>query len=274
MPVTPTYPGVYIEEIPSGVRTVTGVATSITAFLGRAARGPVDEPVTIGSFGDYERLFGGLAVDSTMSYAVRDFYLNGGSQAIIVRVHNGAEAATLSLPTTTGSSGAEDLQLETANVGSWGNKLKASINHETRDKADPNPDPMLFNLTVREDKEGGAIENFANVSVDPLDPRYLPELLKQISLLVRVKQKDSGEWLMPEQRPLETKTAVLAAVGSDGDPIGVAELSGKEDQKTGLYALEKADLFNLLCIPPPARQGDVPPSVYQEIGRASCRERV
>jgi uncharacterized protein len=67
MPVTPTYPGVYIEEVPSGVRTITGVATSITAFIGRALRGPVDEPVTIFSFGDFERQFGGLWVDSTMS---------------------------------------------------------------------------------------------------------------------------------------------------------------------------------------------------------------
>ena len=75
MPVTPTYPGVYVEEIPSGVRTIVGVATSITAFIGRAVRGPVDEPFTISSFGDFQRQFGGLAVDYPMSYAVRDFYL-------------------------------------------------------------------------------------------------------------------------------------------------------------------------------------------------------
>ncbi|MDX6383969.1 MAG: uncharacterized protein QOK48_1542, partial [Blastocatellia bacterium] len=86
MPSTLTYPGVYIEEIPSGVRTITGVATSITAFVGRALRGPVNEAVTINSYGDYERIFGGLWLDSSMSYAVRDFYLNGGSQAIIVRL--------------------------------------------------------------------------------------------------------------------------------------------------------------------------------------------
>ena len=47
MPVTPTYPGVYVEEIPSGVRTIVGVATSITAFIGRTSRGPTNEPTTI-----------------------------------------------------------------------------------------------------------------------------------------------------------------------------------------------------------------------------------
>jgi phage tail sheath protein FI len=86
MPATLTYPGVYIEEIPSGVRTITGVATSITAFIGRSLRGPTNEPITINSYGDFERIFGGLWIDSRLGYAVRDFYLNGGSQAIIVRL--------------------------------------------------------------------------------------------------------------------------------------------------------------------------------------------
>lgn len=70
MPATLTYPGVYIEEVPSGVRTVVGVATSITAFIGRARRGPVNDPVRIQNFGDYERIFGGLWEESTMSYSV------------------------------------------------------------------------------------------------------------------------------------------------------------------------------------------------------------
>lgn len=86
MPVIPTYPGVYIEEIPSGVRTIMGVSTSVTAFIGRALRGPADKPVVIHSFGDYERQFGGLWGESTMSFAVRDFFLNGGSDAVIVRL--------------------------------------------------------------------------------------------------------------------------------------------------------------------------------------------
>ena len=86
MPVTPTYPGVYIEEIPSGVRTIVGVATSITAFTGRARSGPTNEAKTINSFSDFEQIFGGLWLESSLGYAVRDFYLNGGSQAIIVRL--------------------------------------------------------------------------------------------------------------------------------------------------------------------------------------------
>jgi phage tail sheath protein FI len=86
MPASLTYPGVYIEEIPSGVRTITGVATSITAFVGRAITGPPDDPTVINSFSDFERIFGGLGTDYPMSYAVQDFYLNGGAQAVILRL--------------------------------------------------------------------------------------------------------------------------------------------------------------------------------------------
>src|SRR3990172_6932493 len=88
MPSTLSYPGVYIEEIPSGVRTIIGVPTSICAFVGRAERGPLDEPVTINGFGDFERIFGGLWIESRLGFSVRDFFRNGGAQAIIVRAFN------------------------------------------------------------------------------------------------------------------------------------------------------------------------------------------
>ena len=87
MPSALTYPGVYVEEIPSGVRTITGVATSITAFVGRARRGPVDRAVIINSFADFEKQFGGLWSGSALGFAVRDFFLNGGSQAVVVRLY-------------------------------------------------------------------------------------------------------------------------------------------------------------------------------------------
>lgn len=117
MPVSLTYPGVYIEEISSGVRTITGVSTSITAFIGRALRGPVNQAVTINSLGDYNRIFGGLWLDSSMSYAVRDFFLNGGGQAVIVRLfqpgiseeaQNNAEAAAKAVADAATGAGAAE----------------------------------------------------------------------------------------------------------------------------------------------------------------------
>ena len=69
MPVTPTYPGVYIEEPPSAVHTITAVSTSVTAFVGYTPSGPLETPQTLTSFADFERTFGGLWLDSTMTYS-------------------------------------------------------------------------------------------------------------------------------------------------------------------------------------------------------------
>lgn len=93
MPAVLTYPGVYIEEVPSGVRTITGVATSVAAFVGRTRLGPTDTPVVINSWADFERRFGGLWDESPMSVAVRDFFQNGGGQAVIVRVFSPTPAS-------------------------------------------------------------------------------------------------------------------------------------------------------------------------------------
>ncbi|MFN8488146.1 MAG: phage tail sheath subtilisin-like domain-containing protein [Caldilineaceae bacterium] len=83
-----TYPGVYIQEVESDVRTIVGVDTSTTAFIGRTKRGPVDEPTVINSYADFEQIFGGLWLPSTLGYTVRDFFQNGGAKAVIVRLFN------------------------------------------------------------------------------------------------------------------------------------------------------------------------------------------
>ncbi|MFN2183316.1 MAG: phage tail sheath family protein [Anaerolineae bacterium] len=89
MPVAPqvTYPGVYIQEVPSDVRTIVPVDTATTAFIGRALRGPVNEPVICNGFADFQRIFGGLWLKSSLGYAVKQFFLNGGSKAVVVRLY-------------------------------------------------------------------------------------------------------------------------------------------------------------------------------------------
>src|SRR6187551_2751254 len=92
MPSALTFPGVYIEELSSGVRTITGVATSITAFIGRARRGPTDEAVRVQSFAEFQRTFGELHVDYLLGYAVQHFFSNGGSDAVVIRIVNRSDA--------------------------------------------------------------------------------------------------------------------------------------------------------------------------------------
>src|SRR5690242_9909540 len=103
MPVAISYPGVYIEELPSGTHSIAGVATSITAFVGYTARGPVNKAVRIANFGDYERNFGGLQQDSEIGYAVQQFFQNGGGDAYVVRVAQGATKAQVKLANIAGT---------------------------------------------------------------------------------------------------------------------------------------------------------------------------
>jgi phage tail sheath protein FI len=57
MAVTPTYPGVYVQEVPSGVRSIAGVGTSTAIFLGRAPRGRLGEPVRCLSYTAFDNEF-------------------------------------------------------------------------------------------------------------------------------------------------------------------------------------------------------------------------
>ena len=251
MPATLTYPGVYIEEIPSGVRTITGVATSITAFIGRALRGSANEPVRVQSYAEFERAFGGLWRDSTLGYAVNQFFLNGGGDALIVRVH-AADAAT-----ATGSF--SGLDLEAANPGDWGEHLRMRVDHDTRPLLPGELANSLFNLTIR-DTASGATERFLNLSTDAGHARFVTQVLDQESKLVRATLVPAARPAPPNGNPPagvdpmtdNASSTAFNADGGDGAAIVDNDISAPalKAPKKGLWALEKADLFNLLCIPP------------------------
>ncbi|WP_249115617.1 phage tail sheath subtilisin-like domain-containing protein [Azoarcus sp. L1K30] len=182
MPVQFASPGVYIQEIPSGVRTISSVATSIAAFLGAAPRGPVNKAVRIHSFADFERSFGGLAADAEMSYGVRQFFLNGGSDAWIVRVVKDAAPASRTLLS---AAAANVLTVTALDAGVSGNGIQLRADYATAF-----PD-STFNLSIIRDADGRA-EQYANVSMNSADARYLPDLLNGVSQLVKVT-RDVGQ---------------------------------------------------------------------------------
>jgi uncharacterized protein len=305
MPVALSYPGVYVQEIPSGVHTITGVATSITAFVGRAPRGPTDTPVTVNSYGDFERTFGGLWASSRLGFAVRDFFANGGGQAIIVRVYN-PDAANNAKPAQAKIKvGA--LTFAAATKGAWGSALRATVDTDVSASvaAAYGLTPAdLFNLTVREvDARGETLSRERHINLTVKDsPRRLDKVLAaQSRLLVW-----DGDW--PATAPkftakdddISTAAATLAAAqaaspqvaaditaaqkaltdaqaaatGNNGLALTQANFTpnGGQGAKLGLYALENADSFNLLCIPPYTATDDVDVSLVSAAA-AYCEAR-
>jgi phage tail sheath protein FI len=212
MPVATSYPGVYIEEIPSGVHTVTGVSTSITAFIGYTNRGPVNRALRILSFADFERAFGGLAVDSPLSYALLQFFQNGGTDAYVVRVAQGATAARTVLRRVPGVAG-DALRIDAISAGTWGNNLRVSVDYDTTNPA------SLFNLTVIElvDQSGqmvpGRVEVFRNLTMNSFASGYAERTINAGSELVRVQRVGA----MSTDQGISVTGDV--AVAADLDPI-------------------------------------------------------
>lgn len=220
MPVAPTYPGVYIQEIPSGARSIVGVATSITAVVGGFERGPVDTPVQLFNFGEFEREFGGLARNREASYQVRQFFLNGGSNALVVRVSPGGVEATATLQAADGSDvlrarAARRLRDRVvANPGSWANRLRLDVDYDTRAPASE------FNLAVTEtrDEDGREVvvrtETFRNLSMTAGAANDVLQVVNFGSRLIQL-----------ERDPTWTSTDRPAATGTLGAAVDTG-LSG------------------------------------------------
>jgi uncharacterized protein YjdB len=114
---SPSYPGVYIEELSSGQHTITGVATSIAAFIGWAPQGPVNEAVMVESFPAYQAIFGSFVPGVYLAYAVNQFFQNGGQQAYIVRlVWDGTQPPANGIPAAAATAQATGVGYATAEI--------------------------------------------------------------------------------------------------------------------------------------------------------------
>ncbi|MEW6417486.1 MAG: phage tail sheath subtilisin-like domain-containing protein [Nitrospirota bacterium] len=178
MPVTPTYPGVYIEEVPSGVHTITGVATSIAAFFGRTAKGPINKAVRCLSMSDFIREFGGPHPSSNLAQSVRQFFDNGGTDCYVVRLAHNARKADIILRNLADDTNV--LKATAKHAGNWGNGVHLEVDYNT-----PNPDET-FNLKVIHEEGGTVIasESFTNLSMNPNSPRYAPLFVTQSSRII------------------------------------------------------------------------------------------
>lgn len=206
-----SYPGVYINEVASGVRTITGVSTAIAAFVGSAPRGPIDRAVRLTSYADYERRFGGLALDSEMGYAVRQFFQNGGTDAYAVRV---VKAASRAEATLTNGAAANVLRVSALDAGSAGNGIEVRVDHLTSNPA------STFNLRLTR-LEDGFSESYSNVSLNSADVRYLPDLVNGSSQLASVTR-------LVDQPTLDGLAAATARSGTLGDVATLLDANHNE----------------------------------------------
>ncbi|RYG25197.1 hypothetical protein EON82_08005 [bacterium] len=108
-------PGVRYERVDVGPPSVPSLRTDVAGFVGLAERGPVDVPVPVESFRQFQAVFGGFLETAYLAYSVRAFFENGGQRCYVVRVASGAGPAFVSLG---------PVRILASSPGTWGNRLR------------------------------------------------------------------------------------------------------------------------------------------------------
>jgi phage tail sheath protein FI len=262
MPASLTYPGVYIEELSSGVHTISGVSTSIAAFVGWAAQGPTDQATLVTSWGDFQAQFGGLDSRSYLGYSVNQFFANGGQQAYIIRLVMDAATAH-KVPTTPAPPIAIEVAKTAVNTpvdspwklfasspGIWANAITVAITPQPANSA-------RFSLQVL--LNSNPVENFVNLSMAPADPQFVFTVINNDSQYVTFIDPSSPQSVLvpPTALPASTDTG-FAALGNGADGTVLVPGDGNFENAifpeiiesaTGVHQLDRVNIFNLLCVP-------------------------
>ena len=253
MAVLTSYPGVYVEEIPSGVHNIAGVSTASTAFVDFFPQGPMGVATQINNFTQFQTVFGNLDQRSESSYGVMQYFLNGGQTAWIVRVASGSPApAVLTLDNTAATA---TLTVTASSPGIWGNNLQVGVDYNTVPSG-------LFNLVVRlvdsisKPTQVLSSEIYRNLSMSSASPNYAIGVVNAASALIQLTDLGTGtlpastgsDVISPISNPAST---VYTAVSTAADPANDGTVPNASALEAGIQALARLDpyIFNILCLP-------------------------
>jgi uncharacterized protein len=201
-----TYPGIYLTETADIPRTVTAATTSLTAIMGIFPRGPIDQAVLVSSQADFEAQFGGDTVEGLATYAVQQFFLNGGSGAWIVRLAPpGGAGATVNLGGIT---------ITANSPGAWANAYAVALTESALPTADPYLEFTLTNGVPASGTSAPILEQIPNLPAN--DPAQLAALITAASRYVVATAAPPAQGASSPQ-PVTAAAATLLAGGSDGD---------------------------------------------------------
>ena len=249
-------------------RPIAVTPDTTAAFVGRALRGPLNTPVLVGSFAEFQRRFGGIWHRSSLGSAVKLFFEHGGLKLYVVRAANNARGAMIALPASGGV-----LVLHALEPGST-EKVRAAVDYDGIDVTDEEH----FNLVVqRVAPESGLVQDqeiFSCITCDSDSRNFVGRVLLNSNLV-------SVQTPLPSGRPIATlKDGAgfeagymdLSQRGSDGSALSDYDLIGSKKSGTGLFALNQIDHFDLLYMPPPAADHDLGP-VATLAAEQYCRRR-
>ncbi len=245
-----TYPGVYLSETTNVPHTVNPAATSLTAFVGDFAKGPTHQAVMVTSWVEFDTQFGGLSSSSLATYAVWQFFLNGGGMAWIVRLA-GPGAATASAPLG-------PLTVTAASSGSWATGLTVQLSASTSVAA---AGGQYADFVVRS-ATGQELEHLSNLPTGDL--AELARLISGRSASFTAAAASTSATARAATASPPAITAGPVSVSGGADPawdaasfatavlaqLGMAPTAGSGPAPEGPLLDQIAPaVFNLLCIP-------------------------
>jgi hypothetical protein len=301
-------PGIYTQDVPSGSQTIVGVPTSVTAFVGRFASGPVGTPILVSDYASAVSMAGGILPDSPVTYALRDFFLNGGKQALIVRIFgagassgssgtavvsgpapsNLAAGTAFYTPTAADPFTLTGASLIASSPGDWGNGLAVMITQTDKTVASASrysslgiDVDQLFDVTVKYTPDASQPNRFATETIGAVTfvpgTRQIDRVLAQSSEYLRLSGPVSaqGGITAPAQTvpPTLPGAATWTGVSLGGGSASPAlQATDYLDAQVGFAAvLKQAAIYNILVIPPDQFGHAYPPGVLQNAG-ALCSE--
>jgi hypothetical protein len=223
-------PGVYVEEVSSGVKPIEGVGTSTGAFIGFAESGPVKTPVLCTSWTQFKETFGEFTAGGYLAYSVYQFFNEGGTKCFVVRaIAAGSAKASAVIKASTGIN---SLAVTSDSEGVWGNKVTIRIEAEV---------PVIPGTLVRDDhfkltvlNDGAIVELFNGLTMTEIEPGH-------------ISKKVVSDWViltdMGNLRPVNGDS--LLTGGSDGTTEG----SGKAALIGAIGAFDTVDAINIMAIP-------------------------
>ncbi len=248
--------GITVTQIQAMDEPVGVAAQTTAAFVGCAARGPLNTPVEINSVAAFRDRFGSTTSRGSLGPAVQQFFDHGGQRLFVVRVANNATGARLRLPTESGA-----LTLRAVEPGA-AERVRAAIDYDGCEDSES----ATFNLTVQRVSPASGLvrdqEIYSRVSLDPEHRHFIADALLG-SGLVR------AEHPLPADRPLCTGPsgsnlpagyADPTQRGTDGDELSDYDLIGSASSQIGMFALNGVERFDILYLPPEGRKRDLGPA--------------
>ena len=251
-------PGVYVEEVSSGIKPIEGVGTSTGAFVGRATRGPVNEATLITNLTQFRNTFGDLHPEYHLPYAVQHFFAEQGTRCYVVRAFKPNDARAEDQPADTArvvfnAANTPTLRVFATSPGTWGNSIQVEIGASTfhPDDGKVGEEPK-FSLRIRLKDGQPPVESYGRLSMkeklssDLPNPLHVEAQINGVSKYIRVEDvTDDPNIVAPPDKVAWT----ALDGGKDGQALDANDFIGDEAAMNGLHAFDAVDDINIVAIP-------------------------